>query len=86
MLEAHGWGATCERLNEKSAKGDWGGMADEITDEMLDTFAVIGTHAEIGAKVRAKYSGVLDRIGYYMPYRPGTDDVLYRQAMEALRG
>ena len=86
VLEAHGWGATCERLNEKVAKGDWGGMAAEITDEMLDVFAVVGTHAEIGAKVRAKYSGVLDRIGYYMPYRPGADDALYRQAIEALRG
>ncbi len=86
VLEAHGWGATCERLNEKVAKGDWGGMAAEITDEMLDTFAVMGTHAEIGAKVRAKYSGVLDRIGYYMPYRPGADDAIYRQAIEALRG
>ena len=86
VLEAHGWGATCERLNEKVAKGDWGGMAAEITDEMLDTFAVIGTHAEIGAKVRAKYTGVLDRLGYYMPYRPGADDALYRQAIEALRG
>jgi probable F420-dependent oxidoreductase len=86
VLEAHGWGATCERLNEKVAKGDWGGMADEITDEMLDVFAVTGTHAEIGAKVRAKYAGVLDRLGYYMPYRPGTDDAIYRQAIEALRG
>lgn len=86
VLEAHGWGATCERLNEKVAKGDWGGMAAEITDEMLEAFAVIGTHGEIGAKLRAKYSGVLDRIGYYMPYRPGVDDTLYRQAIEALRG
>jgi probable F420-dependent oxidoreductase len=86
VLEAHGWGATCGRLNEKVAKGDWGGMAAEITDEMLEAFAVIGTYGEIGTKLRAKYAGVLDRIGYYMPYRPGVDDALYRQAIEALRG
>jgi len=86
VLDVHGWGATCERLNERVAKGDWGGMADEITDEMLDVFTVIGTHEEIGPKLRAKYTGVLDRIAYYMPYRPGTDDAFYRQAMAALRG
>jgi probable F420-dependent oxidoreductase len=86
VLDVHGWGATCERLNERVAGGDWGGMADEITDEMLDVFTVIGTHEEIGAKLRAKYTGVLDRIAYYMPYRPGTDDAFYRQAMAALRG
>ena len=40
VLEAHGWGETCTRLNEKAAKGDWGGMASLITDEMLDVYAV----------------------------------------------
>ena len=44
MLEAHGWGDTCTRHNEKAAKGDWSGMASEITDEMLDVFAVTCRH------------------------------------------
>ena len=47
VLEAHGWGETCHRLNEKAAKGDWGGMGSLITDEMLDVFAVQGTHDEL---------------------------------------
>ncbi len=86
VLDTHGWGDVCERLNEKAAKGDWGGMAGEISDEMLDTFAVIGTHDEIAAKLRAKYTGLLDRVAYYMPYRPGEDDAVYRRAIEVLRG
>jgi probable F420-dependent oxidoreductase len=86
VLDAHGWGEVCERLNEKAGKGDWAGMAGEITDEMLEAFAVIGTHDEIAAKLRAKYTGLLDRVAYYMPYRPGEDDAVYRRAIEALGG
>src|SRR4029077_974794 len=47
VLEAHGWGDTCYRLNEKAAKGDWAGMASLITDEMLEVYAVQGTYDEI---------------------------------------
>ncbi len=85
VLDAHGWGDVCERLNEKTSRGDWGGMADEITDEMLETFAVIGTHDEVAGKLRTKYAGLLDRVAYYMPFRPGENDRLYRQAIDALR-
>jgi probable F420-dependent oxidoreductase len=86
VLDAHGWGEVCERLNEKAGKGDWAGMAGEISDEMMEAFAVIGTHDEIAAKLRKKYTGLLDRVAYYMPYRPGEDDAVYRRAIEALGG
>jgi probable F420-dependent oxidoreductase len=84
MLEAHGWGDVCYRLNEKAAAGDWGGMAEEITDEMLEVYTVIGTHDEIASKVRAEYEGLFDRVAFYLPYRPGEDDALHRRAIEAL--
>ena len=86
VLEAHGWGDVSERLNEKAAKGDWAGMAREITDEMLEVYAVTGTYDEIPGKLRAKYDGVLDRVGHYMPYQPGKDEHFYRSVIEALRG
>jgi len=55
-------------------EGDWKGMADLITDEMLDTYAITGTYATIGAKIRERYAGLLDRTGLYQPYQPGLDD------------
>jgi probable F420-dependent oxidoreductase len=70
VLEAHGWGETCIRLNEKAAKGDWGGMASLITDEMLAVYAVEGTFDEIPDLLRKKYTGVIDRLGFYA--LPGT--------------
>jgi probable F420-dependent oxidoreductase len=85
VLEAHGWGDVCYRLNEKAAKGDWAGMAAEITDEMLDVYAVTGTPDEIGKKLRQRYDGLLDRVGHYVPYRPGESDAFYRDVIETLR-
>src|SRR5262249_27111173 len=39
VLETHGWGEVAERLNQRAAKGDWNGMAAEISDEMVDTYS-----------------------------------------------
>jgi len=73
VLETHGWGDAGTRLSEKAAKGDWAGMAREITDEMLDVYAVTASHDEIAAKVRAKYDGILDRVAFYVPFQAGAD-------------
>lgn len=62
VLDAHGWGETCFKLSAKAAKGDWASMAEEITDEMLEELAVVGTYDEIAKKLAARYKGVLDRV------------------------
>jgi probable F420-dependent oxidoreductase len=85
VLEAHGWGDTCYRLNEKAAQGDWTGMASLITDEMLQVYAVEGTYDDIPDLLKKKYHGVLDRLGFYAPVRPGTDDALWSRLIAACR-
>ena len=79
VLDMHGWGEVSARLNQKAAQGDWGGMAKEITDEMLDTYAVVGTYEDIADKVMRRYDGLLDRVGFYIPYRAGLDDAEWRK-------
>ncbi|MFZ0890709.1 MAG: TIGR03617 family F420-dependent LLM class oxidoreductase [Candidatus Binataceae bacterium] len=86
VLDTHGFGEVSQRLNEKAAKGDWTGMANEITDEMLDVYAVAGTFDEIGAKVKARYEGLLDRVGFYIPYRAGVDDAEWRRLTKQFNG
>ncbi len=83
MLDAHGWGDTSTRLNEKAAKGDWGGMATEITDEMLDVYAVTARWDDVAAKVQARYAGLLDRVALYLPFRPGVDTERWRRIARA---
>ena len=65
VLECHGWGDVSRRLTDLSKQGKWVEMADLITDEMLAVYAVIGSWDEVPDMLRAKYEGVLDRVGFY---------------------
>jgi probable F420-dependent oxidoreductase len=85
VLDLHGWGDVCLRLNERAAKGDWAGMAKEITDEMLAEFAVTGSPEEIPGLLKAKYAGLLDRVAFYQPYRPGQHEMRWRRIIEAFK-
>ncbi|MBI3303989.1 MAG: TIGR03617 family F420-dependent LLM class oxidoreductase [Deltaproteobacteria bacterium] len=85
VLDAHGWGDVCLRLNEKAAKGDWSGMAKEITDEMLTEFAVTGSPEEVPGLIKAKYDGLLDRVAFYHPYRPGQHEARWRKIVEEFK-
>jgi len=71
VLAAHGWESVSSQLHKKSMEGDWEGMAELITDEMLDTFAVIAPADEIGKKLQERYTGLIDRLALYVP--PQTD-------------
>ena len=74
VLAAHGWESLTLALHRKSVEGDWKGMADLITDEMVAPYAVTGTYATIGQKLRERYAGLLDRTALYQPYQPGLGD------------
>ena len=75
VLAAHGWQDLVPHLHRKSVEGDWKGMADLITDEMVDVYAVTGTHDDIGRKLRERYAGLLDRTAFYQPgTQPTLDD------------
>jgi alkanesulfonate monooxygenase SsuD/methylene tetrahydromethanopterin reductase-like flavin-dependent oxidoreductase (luciferase family) len=70
VLAAHGWQDLAPQLHRKSVEGDWQGMADLVTDEMLDTYAVTGTHDTIAARLTERYRGLLDRTAFYQPGQP----------------
>jgi len=85
VLDTHGWGETSQKLNERAAKGDWTGMADLITDEMLEVYAVEGTWDQVPALLREKYEGLIDRLAFYVSVRPGAEDERWRRLVAALR-
>jgi probable F420-dependent oxidoreductase len=74
VLAAHGWEGIAPELHHRSLHGDWTGMAELITDALLDAFAVCGTYDTIGTKLRERYAGLLDRIALYQPYEAPVDD------------
>ena len=83
VLDVHGWGDVCLRLNAKAAKGEWQAMANDVTDEMLDEYAVTGSPDEVPAMLKAKYDGLLDRVAFYHPDRPGVNDARWHSIVKA---
>lgn len=84
VLECHGWGDIGPRLTAETKKGNWQGMADLITDEMLDVYTVRGTSDDIAEKVVERYNGIFDRAMFYYPYIAGSDDAQWRKHVEAI--
>jgi hypothetical protein len=48
-------------------------MGSLIDDEMLHTFAVVAEPEGIGAELKRRYSGLVDRCSFYAPYRSDPD-------------
>ena len=61
-----GFEGTSARLNELLKKGDIAGMAATITDEMLESFAVIATWDEMADALDKRYGGVATRLVMYL--------------------
>jgi probable F420-dependent oxidoreductase len=70
VLAMHGWQEVSQRLNTMSRAGRWAEMWQEISDEMLAEFAVVAPEADLARKVKERYTGLLDRVGYYVPFKP----------------
>jgi alkanesulfonate monooxygenase SsuD/methylene tetrahydromethanopterin reductase-like flavin-dependent oxidoreductase (luciferase family) len=83
VLAVHGLEDLAPRLHARSLAGDWQGMADLISDETLDLFAVSGRFEEIGAKIRERYRGLYDRTQLYPSFQPPLDDPRWATVMAA---
>jgi probable F420-dependent oxidoreductase len=81
VLGVHGLEDLVPRLHARSLAGDWEGMGDLITDEMLDLFAVSGRFEEIGAQIRERYRGLYDRTQLYPSFQPSLDDPRWRAVL-----
>jgi probable F420-dependent oxidoreductase len=82
VLDHHGMGDLQETLSRYTRDGRWLEMHDLISDELLDKVAVIATHDELAQKVQARYDGLLDRVGYYMPFIPGERDNMWQASLK----
>jgi len=85
VLDLHGWGHVGEQLSALAARGKWDEMPALISDEMLEAFAVIATWDDVADRVRVRYDGLVDRIGFYRPFEPGVDEERWQAVATKLR-
>jgi len=85
VLDIEGWGDLNQELFALSIEGKWQEMATRITDDMLEEFAVIGTHDEIVKKIIAKSAGVIDRMTFAIPTRNPDEEEMLKSMIKELQ-
>jgi probable F420-dependent oxidoreductase len=73
VLELHGWGDLQTELNGLSKQGSWEEMGRLITDEILQTFAIVAEPADVPKQLLARFGDVVDRLSFYAPYSAAPD-------------
>ena len=63
----HGFEPHVERIREAWRSGDFAGMAQAVTDEMLDTIALAGTPEEVRERFTDRWAGVYERTLLWPP-------------------
>ncbi len=82
VLELHGWGGLQEDLNKMSKEGKWQEMGELISDDILDTFAVVAEPEKLAEGINARYGDIVQRLSFYAPY--ASDPERWRAVMEDL--
>jgi probable F420-dependent oxidoreductase len=85
VMAHHGWGEVADRLYSLSRQGAWGEMPGLISDEMLNTFAVVAPEAELAGALKERYQGVANRLTIYRPFFPGDSDGFWRSLATSMR-
>lgn len=85
VMALHGWGEVADRLSGLARRQAWGEMTEQISDEILDTFAVIAPRERLGAALRSRYRDLADRLTLYLPFRSADGDGLWAEILDGFR-
>ena len=83
VLELHGWGELQDELRAMTKRGEWDRMSELVSDELVETFAVVGTPEEAVAEIKRRYGEIATRITLQLP--PEHDEQRWRGLFDALR-
>jgi probable F420-dependent oxidoreductase len=85
VFETHGLGDLATELNQLSRQQRWEEMPPLVTDEMIDTFAAVGTYDQIAARIKHRYGGLITHIEFGIPVRNDTERGQLREIIQDLR-
>ncbi len=74
VMSTHGWDDTAARLYRMSVDNRWPEMGGQITDDMLETFAVVGTYDQIVAKLKETHGDYANSISFDIPTSTPEDE------------
>lgn len=84
VMELHGWGDAAEALSGMARRGDWSGLGEVVTEEMLGQFAVVAPLEQVAERIVERFAGLVDRLSFYTPYSGA--DAMWDRVARDVRG
>jgi probable F420-dependent oxidoreductase len=84
-FEVHGLGDLAAELAVLSRAQRWEEMPSRISDEVLHTYAVVGTDHEIGRKLVARYRGLVTDVEFSIPAATEHERGILRELVQEIR-
>lgn len=85
VLALHGFEEVGHNLHELSMNGRWNEMTELVNDEMLETFAVIGSYTEAANQLKDRYDGLIDEVVLNVKAPSQVDKQKVKKMIEVLK-
>ena len=85
VFEAHGLGDLATELNQLSRQQRWEEMPPLVSDEMIETFATVGTYDQIADRIKQRYGGLITHIEFGIQVRNDTDRGRLKEMIQDLQ-
>jgi probable F420-dependent oxidoreductase len=84
-FDGEGYGEVARTLQGHARAQRWAEMPALVSDEMLDAYAVIATHDEIAAKLKARYGHLATALEFAIPLADARDEATLRGLLASLK-
>jgi probable F420-dependent oxidoreductase len=75
VFAVHGWDDLGMKLHQLSKQGRWNEMAKEVPDDVVRTFAAVGTYRELAKAIETRFGGLTDSVALGFPGSTSADVV-----------
>jgi len=86
VMDLHGWSEVAERLSTLVRQEQWADLPAQVSDEILQTFAVVASEADLATCLQERYAGLADRLCLYAPFTPGQRDPFWKSLTAMFTG
>jgi hypothetical protein len=81
-VEHHGLVDLARQLSQLARAQDWEKMPGYISDDVLDLYAVIGTHDEIAERLCARFGGIITNCEFSIAVKSDADKAKLARIVE----
>ena len=83
VLSLHGLDDLGQKLNRMAREGQWDAMASEVSDDVVQLFAAVGTHDRIATEIATRFGGAVDTL--YTGLLPSGDSNLPQDLIQDIQ-